>query len=65
MDELRRILELSGGKNVTIAAATERGGNINRRKADRMLDPHDYFGKNKRHNHLREYLAQVEKRTTR
>ena len=29
------------------------------RKADRMLDPHDYFGKNKRKNRLREYLAQV------
>ena len=58
--DLARLLELSGGKNVTIAAATERGGNINRRAADRILDPHDYFGKNKRQNHLREYLAQVE-----
>jgi hypothetical protein len=58
--DLARLIELSGGKNVTIAAATERSGNINRKKADRILDPHNYFGKNKRHNHLREYLAKVE-----
>ena len=61
--DLKRLLELSGGKNVTIAAATERSGNINRRKADRILDPHNYFGKNKRRNHLREYLDKVERPT--
>lgn len=60
MTDLERLLELSGGKNVTIADATERSGNINRKAADRILDPHDYFGKNKRQNHLREYLTQVE-----
>ena len=60
MIDLERLLELSGGKNVTIAAATERSGNINRKAADRILDPHDYFGQNKRKNHIREYLAQVE-----
>jgi hypothetical protein len=58
--DLARLIELSGGKNVTIAAATERSGNINRKKADRILDPHNYFGKNKRRNHLREYLTKVE-----
>ena len=62
MSDLVRLLELSGGKNVTIAAATERGGNINRKKADRILDPHNYFGKNKRKNRLREYLVQIEAR---
>ena len=59
-DDLKRLLELSGGKNVTIADATERGGNINRHAADRILDPHDYFGKNKRKNHFREYLEIIE-----
>ena len=49
----------SAGKNVTIAAATKPGGNIDRKKADRMLDPHGYFEKNK--HQLREYLAQVER----
>jgi len=57
---LKRLLELSGGKNVTIANATERGGNINRKAADRILDTHDYFGKNKRKNHFREYLEIIE-----
>jgi hypothetical protein len=50
----------SAGKNVTIADATGRGGMIDRKKANRMLDPHDYFGKNKRKNGLREYLRRVE-----
>jgi len=58
--DLARLLELSGGKNVTIADATDQGGNINRKKADRMLDPHDYFGKNKRKNRLHEYLTEIE-----
>jgi hypothetical protein len=58
--ELARLLELSGGVNVTIAAATKRDGNIDRKKADRMIDPHGYFAKNKRKNRLREYLALVE-----
>jgi hypothetical protein len=49
----------SPGKNVTIAAATKPGGMIDRKKADRILDPHGYFEKNKRQ--IREYLAQVEK----
>ena len=50
----------SGGKNVTIADATGRGGMIDRKKADHILDPHNYFLKNKRKNGLREYLRQVE-----
>jgi len=53
MTDLRRYLKLvetkkSGGKNVTIDDATKSSGDIDRKKADRMLDPHDYFGKNKR-----------------
>ena len=57
MTDLRRYLKLveknpSGGKNVTIANATKSTGEIDRRKADRMLDPHDYFGKNKKKNHI-------------
>jgi hypothetical protein len=58
--DLARLLELSGGVNVTIAAATKKNGNIDRKKADRMIDPHGYFAKNKRKNRLREYLATVE-----
>lgn len=58
--DLDRLLELSGGKNVTIVGATKSDGNIDRGKADRILDPHDYFGKNKRQNRLKEYVAQVE-----
>lgn len=58
--DLQRLLELSGGKNVTIVGATKRNGNIDRKKADRILDPHDYFGKNKRKNKLREYLRFIE-----
>jgi hypothetical protein len=61
--DLLRLLELSGGLNVTIADATKRDGNIDRKKADRILDPHNYFGKNKRHSRLKEYLAQVEARS--
>jgi hypothetical protein len=53
MTELRHYLKLvenkpSAGQNVTIADATKSNGGIDRRKADRMLDPHNYFGKNKR-----------------
>jgi hypothetical protein len=35
-------------KIVTIKSATKANGNIDRAKADRMLDPHGYFSKNKR-----------------
>lgn len=43
-----RLLELAGVKAPTIASATERSGNINRKTADRILDPRGYFEKNKR-----------------
>jgi hypothetical protein len=60
--DLQRLIELSGGKNVTIADATSKKG-IDRNKADRILDPHDYFGRNKRkYGRLHEYLAMVEAR---
>lgn len=34
----------------TIAIATKSNGNINRKTADRILDPQGYFEKNKRAN---------------
>jgi hypothetical protein len=37
-------------KAPTIASATGRGGQINRKTADRILDPKGYFEKNKRRN---------------
>lgn len=42
---ISRLLELA--KVPTIASATERSGNINRKTADRILDPQGYFEKNK------------------
>ena len=58
--DLKRLLELSGGKNVTIADASSKTG-IDRKKADRILDPHNYFEKNKRkYGRLHEYLDKVE-----
>ncbi len=45
--ELDRLLELS---NITIVSATERDGEINRKKANQMVDPHGYFQKNKNEN---------------
>jgi hypothetical protein len=52
----------SGGKNVTIADATGRGGMIDRKKADRILDPHHYFHSKwpSKPSKLREYLKRVE-----
>jgi hypothetical protein len=53
----------SGGTNVTIDDATGRGGMIDRKKADRILDPHHYF-KSKwpaKPSKLREYLKKVER----
>lgn len=38
-----RLLELAGIKAPTIASATQSDGNINRKTADRILDPHHYF----------------------
>lgn len=35
-------------KPVTIASATDNHGNVNRTKANKMVDPRGYFAKNKR-----------------
>lgn len=73
MSSIDRLLELAGiAKGPTIVSATERSGNVNRKTADRILDPKGYFEKNKQKNFhgksvnevqhgLREYLAMVEK----
>jgi hypothetical protein len=45
---LVRLLELAGVKWPTIvSASTEKDGGINRKTADRMIDPHGYFAKNR------------------
>jgi hypothetical protein len=56
---LQRLLELAGIKAPTIASATERSGNINRKTADRILDPRGYFEKNKRKNRRKMTEADV------
>ncbi len=46
---LNELFEAAKGlKIVTIASATKADGNIDRAKADRILDPRGYFEKNKR-----------------
>jgi len=45
--KLHHLFESKGLKIVTIASATKANGNIDRAKADRILDPRGYFEKNK------------------
>lgn len=64
MTSFIRVLELAGVKHVpTIRSATEPSGNINRRTADRIIDPRGYFAQNKRklgkRSMFREVLQQV------
>lgn len=69
MDDLIRMLELAGMKPPTIvSSSTGKGGGINRKKANKMVDPKGWFKGSKSYylNHqaesksLKAYLALVE-----
>lgn len=70
MDEIKRILELAGmAKPPTIvSSSTEKNGGINRKKANKMVDPKGWFkgsssyylNHQKESKSLRDYLALVE-----
>ena len=47
---IKRILELSGKAPTIVSASTEPDGGINRKTANRMVDPKGYFQKNKDKN---------------